>query len=48
MKVRVFSEVCYKFIGTQLHIDKAYTAQEGRLNREETLEESIKIMQEIK
>lgn len=36
------------FINPHLHIDKAYTALCGRLSRQETLEESIKIMQEIK
>lgn len=36
------------FINSHLHIDKAYTALCGRLSKQETLEESIKIMHEIK
>lgn len=36
------------FINPHLHIDKAYTALYGRSSREETLEESIKIMHEFK
>ncbi|RLD12651.1 MAG: cytosine deaminase [Caldiserica bacterium] len=36
------------FVNTHLHIDKAFTALSGRFGREETLEESIKIMHEIK
>lgn len=36
------------FINPHLHIDKAYTALSGRLSEQETLEESIEIMQEIK
>jgi len=36
------------FVDTHLHIDKAYTASYGRSSKEETLEESIKIMHDIK
>ncbi len=36
------------FVNPHLHIDKAYTALSGRFSSEETLEESIKIMHEIK
>ncbi len=36
------------FVDTHLHIDKAYTACRGRFGKEESLEESIKIMHSIK
>lgn len=36
------------FVNPHLHIDKAYTALEGRSSAEGTLEESIKIMHEFK
>lgn len=36
------------FVNPHLHIDKAYTALSGRSSREETLEDSIRIMHEIK
>ncbi len=36
------------FVNPHLHIDKAYTALSGRNSGEETLEDSIRIMQDIK
>lgn len=36
------------FINTHLHIDKAFTINDNRFGKEETLEECIKIMHEIK
>ncbi len=36
------------FVNPHLHIDKAYTALSGRSSGEETLEDSIRIMHEIK